>query len=153
VKFAKNGTKYIWKQKYNMTASFYRRMKNEIETEIPDFTLDDVSIIHFAGPGIRPWQALFTNEEYKKFEETGFLDYFEMEGYIVDSIYMTFHQQWWECAKTTPVYECLVTHMYEKKCGILLQTIEKMTNCNDYKLGRKIMRTVRMIRRKIMRQG
>ena len=42
--FGDTGTRYVSKQKYNFTCSFYRKFKNEIVKETPDFTLDDIVI-------------------------------------------------------------------------------------------------------------
>lgn len=46
---------FVEKWKYNFTYGFYKRFCRELT--LCDFNMDDVSIIPYPGPGIRPWQV------------------------------------------------------------------------------------------------
>lgn len=144
-KFGKNGTKFVEKQKYNFTTPFYRKFRKELEEQ--NFSFDDIVIIHFAGPGIRPWQALITDEEFVQYKSANLLDIFANKGYIIDKLYVDLHQIWWKYAKNTPVYEELEIEMLKQKSDILTELMLAIAETNDYRIGNRIMHLVRKIKK------
>lgn len=136
--FGDNGTKYVWKQKYNFTPAFYRKYKAEVLKEMPSFSLDDVVVMHYPGPGIRPWQAQISREEYKLWKDNMLLDLFSIKGYAVDDIYIHMLEKWWECAIETPVFEELQKKMFESKGKLLEKVLLATVNTKAYRIGSKI---------------
>lgn len=145
--FGDTGTRYVSKQKYNFTCSFYRKFKNEIVKETPDFTLDDIVIMHYAGPGIRPWQVRFEKEDEKLLQKKNVLDMFSLKGYIVDELYLSLVKRWWKVAENTPVYQILLNQMYQKKSEIYREIFEVAVDSKDYSIGYSIMKKLRKFKR------
>ena len=141
--FGDTGTKYVWKQKYNFTCAFYRKYKDAVQKELPGFTVDDAVVLHYPGPGIRPWQAVFSGEEYEKLRDEGVLELLAMQGFIVDDLYMKLLTIWWDYAKKTPVYEELQSDMYRMKSEILEKTLLATVHTTSYRIGRKIVRLIK----------
>lgn len=141
--FGDTGTKYVWKQKYNFTCAFYRKYKEEVIKELPGFNIGDAVVLHYPGPGIRPWQAMITREEFEQFKSNGVLELLAMQGYIVDELYMKLLTIWWDYASKTPVYEELLHGMYRMKSELLEKTLLATVNTTSYKLGRKIVRIIK----------
>lgn len=143
--FGENGTIYVPKAIYNFTSPFYRKFKKEIVSENPEFTFDDIVIIHFAGPGLRPWQASFSSEEYRVLSKGNLLDIMASKGYILDDVYMAILKKWWDIAKKTPVYKELQLGMSLKKNELMGQWMDALLESKEYRLGYRIMRRVRKI--------
>ncbi len=141
--FAEHGTKYVWKQKYNFTCAFYRKYQDAVQKELPGFTVDDAVVLHYPGPGIRPWQAAFSREEYEQLRDNGVLELLAMQGFIVDDLYMKLLTIWWDYAKKTPVYEELQSDMYRMKSELLEKTLLATVHTTSYKIGRKIVRLIK----------
>lgn len=145
--FGKDATKYVWKQRYNFTCPFYRKFKKQIETEDASFTLDDVVVMHYTGPGIRPWEAEFTPEEIEGIKKKNLRDIFASNGILLDDLYFRFLSKWWEHAANTPVYEELKHDMYESKSRILSDALLKTIDTKEYAVGYRILRLARKIKR------
>jgi lipopolysaccharide biosynthesis glycosyltransferase len=143
--FGENGTIYVPKVIYNFTSPFYRKFRNAIVDEYPEFTFDDIVIIHFAGPGFRPWQASFSEEEYRILSKGNLLDIMATKGYILDDVYMDILKKWWDIAKNTPVYNKLLLEMSLKKNEILEQWLDVLAESKEYRIGYRIMRMLRKI--------
>lgn len=141
--FGDTGTKYVWKQKYNFTCAFYRKYQDAVQKELPGFTVDDAVVLHYPGPGIRPWQAAFSREEYEQLRDNGVLELLAMQGFIVDDLYMKLLTIWWDYAKKTPVYEELQSDMYRMKSELLEKTLLATVHTTSYKIGRKIVRLIK----------
>lgn len=143
--FGKDGTIYVPKVIYNFTSPFYRKFKKEILQDNPNFSFDDIIIIHFAGPGLRPWQANFSNEEFEKLSKGNVLDIIASKGYILDETYLAIQRKWWEIASDTPVYEELLNGMYKKKSEIFETWIEALLESKEYRWGHRILKNIRKI--------
>lgn len=144
--FAEKGTKYVWKQKYNFTTPFYRKFKEKLKSEMPDYTLDDVTVMHFAGPGLRPWQAEITIEEFVQLNKKNLLDIFAANGWIIDEIYIRFLEKWWDFAGRTPYAKELNAEMNKKKNEIYAKVLGEVIDSKEYSLGYRIMRLPRKIK-------
>ena len=145
--FAENGTKYVWKEKYNFTCPFYRKYENQIQSVLPGFSIDDVVVMHFAGPGLRPWEAQIDDEEYKRLNKKNLLDIFAANGCIIDELYIHFLSKWWEYAKKVPMYQELLFEMYRKKCEIYTTVLGRVIDTKEYHIGYKIMKNIRKIKK------
>ncbi|MDD6157384.1 MAG: glycosyltransferase family 8 protein [Lachnospiraceae bacterium] len=145
--FGDDGTKYVWKQKYNFTCAFYRKYMEEVLKEDPDFSLNDVVVLHYPGPGIRPWQALITQEEYERFVKNNLLELFSLKGYLIDELYVEVQRKWWDFAERTPVYADLLAEMNRSKSLILEEVLIAAVNAKDYQLGKKILKIPRIIKK------
>lgn len=139
--FGENGTKYVSKQLYNFTSPFYRKFRAEIDRE--GFCLDDIVILHFAGPGIRPWQAYFDENDIALLGEKNLLQVAAAAGYILDDTYMELQERWWHAASQTNVYDDLKNSMYYMKSNIYEQILKKAVETKDYTIGYKIMSLIR----------
>ena len=144
--FGTTGTKYVWKQKYNFTCPFYRKYREEVQKETPGFSLDDIVVLHYPGPGIRPWQACLAKEEFERLKKNGLLDIFAMKGYIIDDLYIEVLEKWWAFAKNTPVYEELLTDMFRMKSSIYEQVLLATVNTKAYRLGNSILRIPKKVK-------
>lgn len=144
--FGKEGTIYVPKVLYNFTSPFYRKFKKEILQNNPNFSFDDIVIIHFAGPGLRPWQANFSGEEYEKLSKGNVLDIIASKGFILDEVYLAILKKWWETAKMTPVYNELLLGMSMKKSELMTEWLEAVIDAKEYQLGYRIMRTLRKLK-------
>jgi hypothetical protein len=102
-------------------------------------------IIHYAGPGFRPWQASFGEEEYRILSKGNLLDIMAAKGYILDDVYMKILKKWWDTAENTPVYEKLLLDMSLKKNELLEQWMDALTDAKEYRIGYRIMRILRKI--------
>lgn len=147
--FSESGTQYVWKEKYNFTCSFYRKYKEEIRNIFPKFTFDDVVIMHFPGPGIRPWEMSISQEEYRQMKEEGILPFLASQNYIIDDVYVFFLNKWWEFARKTMCYEELLQGMYQKKSEIYANALVAAINSKDYGIGHRVMKLPRKIKRAI----
>lgn len=145
--FAQNGTKYVWKEKYNFTCPFYRKFEKEIKKIFPQFSFEDVVIMHFAGPGIRPWELRMDKQEYMQLSKKNLLKIFADNNYIIDDVYVHFLQKWWEIAAKTPFYEELLHAMYQSKMQIFYKILCEIMDSKEYEIGYRIMKLPRMIRR------
>jgi lipopolysaccharide biosynthesis glycosyltransferase len=143
--FGETGTIYVPKVLYNFTSPFYRKFQKEIAEEYPKFSFDDIVIIHYAGPGFRPWQASFGEEEYRILSKGNLLDIMAAKGYILDDVYMKILKKWWDTAENTPVYEKLLLDMSLKKNELLEQWMDALTDAKEYRIGYRIMRILRKI--------
>lgn len=152
-KFAKDGVKYVWKQKYNFTCPFYRKFEKEIKREMPEYSLDDVVIVHFAGPGIRPWQMRMSLEELKRLSERGVPDFFAAKGYLLDGLYVRFLERWWNYAGKTPCYEELLTDMQREKAEICSGVLLAVADSKEYRVGRFLLRIPKKLKKWLARQG
>lgn len=149
--FAKDGVKYVWKQKYNFTCPFYRKFADKIKKEMPSYTLEDIVVVHFAGPGIRPWQMCLTEEELKRLDKKNLLDFFAMKGYLIDKLYVHFLEMWWHYAEKTPCYEWLLFDMEKKKNQIYSEVLRAVMDSNEYKIGYNLLQIPRRIKRYLKR--
>ncbi len=149
--FAKDGVKYVWKQKYNFTCPFYRKFAEKIKKEMPSYSLEDVVIVHFAGPGIRPWQMEITKEELNRLDTEGLLDFFAVKGFLIDRLYVHFLQMWWHYAQNTPCYEELLFEMEKKKNEIFTEVLLTVAESKEFKMGRKLLQIPRKIKRQLKR--
>lgn len=149
--FAKDGVKYVWKQKYNFTCPFYRKFADKIKKEMPSYTLEDIVVVHFAGPGIRPWQMCLTEEELKRLDKKNLLDFFAMKGYLIDKLYVHFLEMWWHYAEKTPCYEWLLFDMEKKKNQIYSEVLRAIMDSNEYKIGYNLLQIPRRIKRYLKR--
>lgn len=141
--FGDCGTKYVEKQLYNFTSPFYRKYKSEVDAQ--GFSMEDIVIIHFAGPGIRPWQAYFDEQDKRLLEEKNLRDISAASGFILDDIYMELQRRWWECASKTNVYRNLLNDMYRKKSEIWAAILDKTIHTKDYEFGYRIMKILRKV--------
>lgn len=144
--FGETGTKYIWKQKYNFTCPFYRKYREEIMKETPGFSLDDIVVLHYPGPGIRPWQALLTQEDFANLKKCQLLDAFAMRGYIIDELYISVLERWWKFAEKTPVYDELLTEMYRMKSKIYEDVLLAVTETKGYQLGNRLLKLPKRVK-------
>lgn len=144
--FAEKGTKYVWKQKYNFTCPFYRKFRKKLKTEMPDYALDDVTVMHFAGPGLRPWQASISREEFEQLKKKNLLDIFAANGWIIDEIYICFLEKWWDFASRTPYAKELTADMNEKKNEMYAKVLGAVIDSKEYSLGYRLMRLPRKIK-------
>lgn len=149
--FAKDGVKYVWKQKYNFTCPFYRKFADKIKKEMPSYTLEDIVVVHFAGPGIRPWQMCLTEEELKRLDKKNLLDFFAMKGYLIDKLYVHFLEMWWHYAEKTPCYEWLLFNMEKKKNQIYSEVLMAVIESKEYKIGYNLLQIPRRIKRYLKR--
>ena len=149
--FAKDGVKYVWKQKYNFTCPFYRKFADKIKKEMPSYTLEDIVVVHFAGPGIRPWQICLTEEELKRLDKKNLLDFFAMKGYLIDKLYVYFLEMWWHYAEKTPCYEWLLFNMEKKKNQIYSEVLMAVIESKEYKIGYNLLQIPRRIKRYLKR--
>lgn len=133
--FGETGTRYVWKQKYNFTCPFYRKYREEIKKEMPKFSLEDVVVLHYPGPGIRPWQALLTEDDFLNLKKGKLLNVFAMRGYIIDELYISVLERWWEIAEKTPVYDELLKDMYRMKSKIYEDVLLAVGETKAYQLG------------------
>ena len=136
----------MWKQKYNFTTPFYRKFKEKLKSEMLDYTLDDVTVMHFAGPGLRPWQAEITREEFAQLNKKNLLDIFAANGWIIDEIYIRFLEKWWDFAGRTPYAKELNAEMNKKKNEIYAKVLGEVIDSKEYSLGYRIMRLPRKIK-------
>ncbi|MGN0141789.1 MAG: glycosyltransferase family 8 protein [Roseburia sp.] len=146
--FGADGTKYVWKQKYNFTCPFYRKYKKEILGINPEYTLEDVVVMHFTGPGIRPWEARITGKEFASLSRQNLMEIFASQGYILDDLYIAFLEKWWKAAEATPFYEELLTEMYATKNEILEKVLMAVADSREYRLGHRILKLPRAIKRR-----
>ncbi len=137
--FGESGTKYVWKQIYNFTCAFFRKYGREIQREMQDFSIDDVVIFHYPGPGIRPWQAFFEKKEYETLKNNGVLEIFSSQGYIIDDLYMRILEKWWDYASRTPVFSELKMNMLICKNSIMQENLTLLANTKAYRLGRNLL--------------
>ena len=144
--YAENGTKYVWKQKYNFTCPFYRKFREKLKTEMPDYTLEDVTVMHFAGPGLRPWQASISREEFEQLKKRNLLDIFAANGCIIDEVYIHFLEKWWDFAERTPYAKELTADMNAKKNEIYAKVLGAVIDSKEYSLGYSLMRLPRKIK-------
>lgn len=149
--FAKDGVKYVWKQKYNFTCPFYRKFADKIKKEMPSYTLEDIIVVHFAGPGIRPWQMCLTERELKQLDKQKLLDFFAMKGYLIDKLYVHFLEMWWHYAEKTPCYEWLLFNMEKKKNQIYSEVLMAVIESKEYKIGYNLLQIPRRIKRYLKR--
>jgi lipopolysaccharide biosynthesis glycosyltransferase len=143
--FGENGTKYLPKQMYNFTCAFYRKYKKELE---PDFRLEDAVIIHFPGPGIRPWQARWEANDRKMLGRNNLQDVAASDGYLLDEVYYTLQEKWWRAAEKTTCYEQLLNEMYRKKCEIITSILDKTMETREYRYGYRILKILRKFKRR-----
>jgi lipopolysaccharide biosynthesis glycosyltransferase len=143
--FGENGTKYLPKKRYNFTCSFYRKFKDTLNQQ--GFQLDDIVIIHFAGPGIRPWQARWDADDRKLFGRNNLQDVAAASGYLLDEVYYKLQEKWWRAAEKTPGYEQLLNDMYRQKCAILTSILDKTMETREYRFGYRILKILRKFKR------
>ena len=150
--FGEHGTKYVEKYKYNFTCPFYRKFKQEISLLDSKFTLDDIVVLHYAGPGIRPWLWKIGQAEYERLKKKDLLKFFALKGYIIDDLYMQLQTKWWDTAECTDVYQEIEMTMFEKKSRIYEEVLDIVADSNDYKVGMKMMNAVRTIKKVVKRK-
>lgn len=150
--FKKDGVKYIWKQKYNFTCPFFRKYETRIMDELPSYSFDDIVIVHFAGPGIRPWQMLISHDELENLNKKNLLDLFSAKGYILDELYIGFLEKWWEYAEKTPCYEELFKEMQQKKNDIYSEILTAAVDSKEYSIGYFLLQIPRRIKGLLRRQ-
>lgn len=144
--FAKDGVKYVWKQKYNFTCPFYRKYKKQVQKELPDYSMEDIVIVHFAGPGIRPWQMRMGAKELKRLDQKNLLEVFAASGYLLDELYIGFLERWWKFAEKTPDYEQVLSDMQQKKNEIFTEVLMNVVCSKEYTMGHRLLRIPRKIK-------
>lgn len=143
--FGDSGTKYVWKQKYNFTCAFYRKYKTEVLKEMPDFSVDDVVVMHYPGPGIRPWQIRILEEDMQLLEKKNLEAVAASKGYEIDRLFFEMQNKWWNIAEKTPVYEELLESAQQRKLDFYRKMTESLADSKEYSLGYKVLKRVRAI--------
>ncbi len=144
--FGREGTEYVSKQKFNFTCPFYRKFKEKLRKEYPSYSPEEVVVMHFTGPGIRPWEAEISDEEFTTMEQRGMLPVFAQNGMIIDALYIRFLKRWWDYASRTPFYEELKRDMLSHKNKIYFKVLESAFSSKDYRIGNSIMKLPRKLR-------
>ena len=147
--FGDTGTKYVWKQKYNFTCAFYRKYKVEVLKEMPDFSLEDIVVMHYPGPGIRPWQIQLSEKDMQLLEKKNLSDVAASKGYEIDRLFFEMQKVWWNIAKETPIYEELIESSLPRKIGFYTKLTESLVDSKEYSLGYKLLKNVRTIYNRI----
>lgn len=145
--FGKKETKYVWKQKFNFTCPFYRKFKEKLAKEDPSYSINDVVVMHFTGPGIRPWEAEFSKDEYDSMKQKGMLPVFAQNSWLIDDLYLHFLTQWWDYATRTPFYGEMKADMLAMKNKMYFKTLETAFMSKDYRLGNAMMKLPRKLRK------
>lgn len=143
IQFAESGTKYVEKYLYNFTAPFYRKFKKDILKKRTDFDLSEVVIIHFAGPGIRPWQIRIFEEDMKLLGKKNLLEVAAAKGYVIDRLFYEMQNMWWDIAQKTPIYDELKNDMQCNKSDFYAKMIDALAESKEYTIGYKLLRNIR----------